>query len=286
MRRLAPLALGLLLAAGAYAQRGGMGGGRGGMGGGGMGRGGMGGGGMGRGGFVGAAAVSAAAGSYMAASDPAASCVATWASPPPSASAFTTRCSSAGRSRIRRSSAPASESASVLRLQQGLLGRRRRLGRRLRLGRRFGYGGYGYPLYVGGGYGGGYAYDPFYSYPYYPAEPNITVIGAPYAAQPAPPVVVQAYTPPPQPVQSSIKEYAPGEAPREVARGTSGSEIYLLAFKDGVIRAALAYWVEGGTLHYVGSDRKNHEVPLTSINRDFSEQLNRERRVSFRLPEP
>lgn len=145
----------------------------------------------------------------------------------------------------------------------------------------FGFGGFGFPIAVGGMY----AYDPFYTYPYYPAEPNITVIGAP--AQPSPPVVVQAYTPP-QPVHSSIKEYGPAETPREpqASRAATGSEIYLLAFKDGVIRAALAYWMEGDTLHYVGTDRKPHEVPLTSINRDFSAQLNRERNVPFRLPAP
>jgi hypothetical protein len=29
------------------------------------------------------------------------------------------------------------------------------------------------------------------------------------------------------------------------------SPIYLIAFKDPVIRAAIAYWVEGKTLHYI-----------------------------------
>ncbi len=102
-------------------------------------------------------------------------------------------------------------------------------------------------------------------------------------------MVVQAYQPPPppEPVHSSIKEYGSSAAPatREAARETTGSEIYLLAFKDGVIRASLAYWVEGRTLHYVGTDHKNYQVPLTSVNRDLSAQLNRERGVTFRLPE-
>ncbi len=271
MRRLAPLALGLLLAAGAYGQRGGMGMGRGGFGGG-MGRGGFVGGGIGRGGFHGGGF---ARGGFVHGGIPRGGFV-------------------HGRVGVFAPfgfgfhngfvnplfAARAFQHAAFFNpgfgfgfgFNDGFWGGG------------LGFGGWGgYPIYAGGLY----ANDPFYNYPYYPAEPNITVIGAP--AQPAPPVVIQSYVPapaPPQPVHSSIKEYEPGEPPREVARGTSGSEIYLLALKDGVIRAALAYWVEGDTLHYVGTDRKNHQVALTSVNRDFSAQLNRERRVPFRLPEP
>lgn len=161
----------------------------------------------------------------------------------------------------------------------------------------FGFGGFGgfgvpyaWPIYVGGVY----TNDPFYDYPYYPAQPNITVIGAPYAAEPAPPVVItQAYAPPPPPpspiVRPSIREYGPPEREPEPAgetAATAAPQIYLVAFKDGVIRPALAYWVDGGTLHYVGRDRKQYQAPLTSLDREFSLQLNRERRVPFRLPEP
>jgi hypothetical protein len=51
-----------------------------------------------------------------------------------------------------------------------------------------------------------------------------------------------------------------------------------------VIRAAASYWVDGGTLHYVTLQREEKQVPLDTVDRDLSLQLNRERRVSFQLP--
>jgi hypothetical protein len=63
------------------------------------------------------------------------------------------------------------------------------------------------------------------------------------------------------------------------------SSLYLIAFRDHVIRAALAYWTEDGTLYYLDQDHKVQHAPLNSVDRDFSVQLNRERRVPFRLPE-
>jgi len=62
--------------------------------------------------------------------------------------------------------------------------------------------------------------------------------------------------------------------------------IYLIAFKEDQIRAALAYWVENGTLYYVTRQGKREQAPLDSLDREFSEQLNRERGLEFRLPAP
>jgi hypothetical protein len=60
--------------------------------------------------------------------------------------------------------------------------------------------------------------------------------------------------------------------------------IYLIAHRDHRIEAAIAYWVEGDTLHYVTRQREKKQIPLDEIDRAFSEQLNRDRRVDFRLP--
>ena len=65
----------------------------------------------------------------------------------------------------------------------------------------------------------------------------------------------------------------------------AGSPIYLIAFKDQNIRAAAAYWVNGQTLHYVTLEHEERQVPLTSIDRDLSMRLNRERHVQFQLPQ-
>jgi hypothetical protein len=45
----------------------------------------------------------------------------------------------------------------------------------------------------------------------------------------------------------------------------------------------VAYWVEGATLHYVTMDHQNKTVELASVDRELSERLNRERRVTFSL---
>jgi len=82
-------------------------------------------------------------------------------------------------------------------------------------------------------------------------------------------------TSPPPPVH--VREYPPRtEEYRE--------PIYLIAHRDHRIEAAIAYWVEGDTLHYVTRQREKKQIPLDEIDRAFSEQLNRDRRVDFRLP--
>ena len=60
--------------------------------------------------------------------------------------------------------------------------------------------------------------------------------------------------------------------------------LYLLAMRDGTIRAVLAYWTDGTALHYVTMDHEQKQAPLSSVDRALSERLNRERNVTFRLP--
>jgi hypothetical protein len=56
--------------------------------------------------------------------------------------------------------------------------------------------------------------------------------------------------------------------------------IYLIALKNqDNIRAAEAYWVDGGTLNYVTLQHERKQAPLTSIDRAFGYRLNREHRL-------
>jgi hypothetical protein len=67
--------------------------------------------------------------------------------------------------------------------------------------------------------------------------------------------------------------------------GAAASPIFLLAFQhDHAIQAAASYWVNGQTLHYVTLQREEKQVPLGSLDRALTLQLNRERRVPFQLP--
>ena len=79
-----------------------------------------------------------------------------------------------------------------------------------------------------------------------------------------------------QQYQPSSPQYAP-QQPR-------GETIYLIAFKDHHITAVKAYWAEGDTLHYVTREGEHKQAPFDSIDRTFSEQLNRDRHVAFQFP--
>ena len=141
----------------------------------------------------------------------------------------------------------------------------------------YGYG-YGYPYYWGDYYpyysGYGYGYDPYAynAYGAYYSTPTVTAVYPQYQQQQAAPAPAPQQTP--RPVMHEYRdEY-----------GQSRDVTYLIAFRDGVIRAAVAYWVDGDTLHYVTRDHQERTTPLDSIDRSFSERLNRDQRVPFHLP--
>lgn len=153
------------------------------------------------------------------------------------------------------------------------------------------YGGAYWPYYwpyywgVGVGYASYPYYDPYY-YPYgysnpngyasYQTSPNVTVV-YPQTAQPA---QTQTATPITREYDQYGQEVRPGGA-----SAASGSPVYLIAFNDRSIRAATAYWVDGRTLHYVTLEHQETQVPLDSVDRSLSLQLNRERNVPFQLPQ-
>jgi hypothetical protein len=83
----------------------------------------------------------------------------------------------------------------------------------------------------------------------------------------------------------ALREYpAPRQAPQAPQAQQYGDPLYLLAMRDGTIRAVLSYWADGPTVHYVTMDHEQKQAPLSSVDRALSERLNRERNVAFRLP--
>ena len=151
----------------------------------------------------------------------------------------------------------------------------------------YGYGGLYWPY----AYGLGYYYDPYYSdygyYPYspdygygYPStyQPNVTMVDP---QQPSAPVNVYTASP----VMRRYDEYGQEIAPPvSETPAADSSPLYLIAFKDHAIVPAISYSVTGDTFDYVTLDREAKHVPLASVDRDLSRQLNRERRVAFNLP--
>jgi hypothetical protein len=164
----------------------------------------------------------------------------------------------------------------------------------------------GFPPFTGGrggrgrGIGGGVVVLPYpVAMPYYQEpEPPQTIVVYPQQQQSPQVVINQNFTP--ETARPVVNEYAvdlnggvrvydprtrvnpepaaPAPAP------PSETPVYLIAFKDNTIYAALAYWVEGDTLHYVTNRNTHNQVSLDLIDRELSMRLNSERDVEFRLP--
>jgi hypothetical protein len=64
---------------------------------------------------------------------------------------------------------------------------------------------------------------------------------------------------------------------------TDGAPVYLIALADGVIWAATAYWMDDGTLHFVTTKNERRSTPLSQLDRELTERLNRERGVDIRI---
>jgi hypothetical protein len=139
---------------------------------------------------------------------------------------------------------------------------------------------YPYPVYVGGD---GY-YDPYGAAPAPPPQqPNVTVIMPPQA----PPVVINQFGPGVQPVapNAAYQPPPPAEtAPAAESQPLPDAPHYLIAFTDHTVYAAIAYWVDGDTLHYFTSGNTHNQVSVSLIDRALTERLNRESGLQVNLP--
>jgi hypothetical protein len=141
---------------------------------------------------------------------------------------------------------------------------------------------YPVPVYVGGGYGGGYYDQP-------PAEqapaqqpPNVIVImppssGYPGSGYPGMPAVGPAGAPP----QSSMMEVPQG--PPQPETGNTATH-YLIALKDHSIYSAVAYFVEGDTLHYFTTGNTHSQISVSLVDRDLTHRLNEDSGLEVKLP--
>jgi hypothetical protein len=146
-----------------------------------------------------------------------------------------------------------------------------------------------YVPYAAGGYYGGYYYgdqgmEPGAGYPqqqqYMGPQVVINQNFAPDVARP----VVREYV---SDANGGIRLYGPQSPVADTQAPVSEeSPTFLIAFKDHTIYAAIAYWVEGDTLHYVTNQSTHNQVSLDLVDRELSDRLNRERQVDFRLPPP
>jgi hypothetical protein len=59
---------------------------------------------------------------------------------------------------------------------------------------------------------------------------------------------------------------------------------WLIAQRDHSIVAVTDYWLEGSTLSYVTRDGVQGSLDLSTVDLPFTQSLNAERRMEFRLP--
>jgi len=141
-----------------------------------------------------------------------------------------------------------------------------------------------YPIYVGGYYGGYYdgSYDSSYmGQQAAPQQGSVTVIYPPQAA----PVIINQFGPPGD-GQYANPAGAPVQSQTWEPPDTSASEPahYLIAFKDHTIYSAVAYWVEGDTLHYFTNGNTHNQVSVSLVDRELTARLNKDSGVEIKLP--
>jgi hypothetical protein len=111
----------------------------------------------------------------------------------------------------------------------------------------------------------GYSND----YAYQPAEqtPNVVVM-MPQVQLP----------PPPPPAKPALHEYNWPDT------GTSRTSTFSVATKSGAVFSATAVWVQDGFIYMITAENKSTRVPLDSIERDKTNQLNAGKGLALWLP--
>jgi hypothetical protein len=135
---------------------------------------------------------------------------------------------------------------------------------------------YGYPVYVGGYFDNGY---PAEAAPP-PQQPNITVINPP---QPAP-EMIQRFGSDDAQDPTTPTAAAADLQPVEEPASTFEPSHYLIAFKDHSVYSAVAYWVDGDTLHYFTSGNTHNQVSVSLVDRNLTERLNKESGLEVKIP--
>jgi hypothetical protein len=112
---------------------------------------------------------------------------------------------------------------------------------------------------------------------------------APVAAPPAPvppqqPIIINQYFSNGQAPQQ-VSTPAPADNNAQVPGGPLGDDhnYYLIAYKNHAVYAALAYWVEDKTLHYVTTQNTHNQASLDLIDLDLTKSLNQARDVPFSI---
>jgi hypothetical protein len=141
---------------------------------------------------------------------------------------------------------------------------------------------YAYSFYVPN-----YFDDNFYGsgdYGYPPAP-----VAAPPVSVPQQPVIINQYfsnAPAPQQTPAPPPEANNTQTNNTLTPGDplgDNPNYYLIAYKNHAVYAALAYWLEDKTLHYVTTQNTHNQASLDLIDLDLTKSLNQARDVPFSI---
>ncbi|MEP6715726.1 MAG: hypothetical protein ABJC09_09125 [Terriglobia bacterium] len=140
-----------------------------------------------------------------------------------------------------------------------------------------------FPRYVGPVYYVPNAFDAVYNY-------SSQDYGAAPEAPPSEPqhVIVNQYfatTPTALSAREEAERPAAGEQPANPGDPIGPVEnYYLIAYKNHTIYPALAWWVEGDTLHYVTTHNTHNQASIALLDIERTTKLNADRAIPFSLP--
>ena len=137
-----------------------------------------------------------------------------------------------------------------------------------------------------GGFNGFRPFGNFYPYaaPLYDDEYDFDSPFSPDPVMEPPPRPIVIRQAPPPVVISAIHNYNFG-APAATPAGNAETT-FLVALHDGSRLSATAVWVQGEVVHYIDTDDRARQLPLTAVDRDLTRKLNQERNLNLRLPAP
>ena len=140
-----------------------------------------------------------------------------------------------------------------------------------------GFGGFGYAVYAPG-----YSDQQPYMEP--PPPPQSQPVNVIY---PPAPVIINQYGPAEPRTGPATRIFGvPGREPQPQPEETAdnGPAHYMLAFKDHSVYAAIAYWIDGDTLHYFTAGNTHNQASLSLVDRELTDRLNKDTGVEVKLP--
>jgi hypothetical protein len=121
-----------------------------------------------------------------------------------------------------------------------------------------------------------------------PANPALYPPPPPQESAPQQPIIINQYftsrnaTTQTEGDTTTTAETAPGD-PAAVPQNGVPQNYYLIAYKNHTVYTALAYWLEGDTLHYVTTQNTHNQASLSLIDLERTIKLNADNSVPFSL---